>query len=211
MKMTKYFYSVEKAKNKASIQSPVMDENIKIPKSIIAIWFIFSLYLVLPLVEVPLLGLSLSAPVFFFIDLYCILKPPQPWPPAIRKWILLAVLIWSGIVLSTLINGILKSESGMDTEAWTLLIQNAYWLLTFVITSYFASRANILERTANLLGWAVFALALVRLFEAFAWGAINTYESVTRLLTPNEYGFLFSAFFFFFLLPVFSIKGGNKF
>ena len=208
--MTKYFYSVEKARSKAAIQRPVTDENIKIPKSIIALWFIFTLYLVLPLVEVPLLGLSISAPVFFFITLYCILKPPQPWPTAIRKWILLAVLIWSGIVLSTLINGILRSASGMDTESWTLLIQNAYWLLTFVITSYFASRTNIFERTAKLLGWAVFALALVRLFEAFAWGAINTYESVTRLLTPNSYGFLFSAFFPFLLVPVFAINGGNK-
>lgn len=210
MKMTKYYYSVEKVKNKASIQSPVMDENIKIPKSIIAIWFIFSLYLVLPLVEVPLLGLSLSAPVFFFITLYCILKPPQPWPTAIRKWILLAVLIWSGIVLSTLINGILNSESGMDTEAWTLLIQNAFWLLTFVVTAYFASRTNILERTAKLLGWAVFALALVRLFEAYVWGAINTYETATKLLTPNAYGFLFSTFFPFLLVSAFEIKGGNK-
>jgi len=208
--MTKYYYSVEKAKNKASIQSPVTDEKIKIPKSIIALWFIFTLYLVLPLVEVPLLGLSLSAPVFFFIALYCIIKPPQPWPTSIRKWILLAVLIWSGIVISTLINGILRSDSGMDTESWALLIQNAFWLLTFVITSYFASRKNILERTAKLLGWAVFALALLRLFEAFVWGAINTYESVTRLLTPNSYGFLFSIFFPFLLVPVFEIKSGNK-
>jgi len=99
----------------------------------------------------------------------------------------------------------------MDTEAWTLLIQNAYWLLTFVITSYFASCANILERTAKLLGWAVFALALARLFEAVIWGAVNTYESVTRLLTPNTYGFLFSTFFPFLLVPLFAVKGGNKF
>ncbi len=209
--MTKYYYSVERAKSKVSIQSPGSDENIKIPKSIITLWFIFSLYMVLPLVDVPLLGLSLSAPVFFIIALYCILKPPQPWPPAIRKWILLAVLIWSGIVLSTLINGILRSDSGMDTEAWTLLIQNAYWLLTFVVTTYFASRACFLERIAELLGWAVFALALVRLFETFVWGAINTYESGTRFLTPNSYGFLFSTFFPFLLVPVFAIKGRNKF
>jgi len=207
----KYTYSIKKAKNKASIQSPVTDEIIKIPKSIIALWFIFACYLVLPLVEVPLLGLSLSAPIFFFVALYCIFKPPQPWPPAIQKWILLAVLIWSGIFLSTLINGILRSGSGMDTETWTLLIQNAYWLLTFVITSYFASRANMLERTAKLLGWAVFALALARLFEAVIWGAVNTYESVTRLLTPNEYGFLFSTFFPFLLAPLFAVKGANKF
>ena len=209
--MTKYYYSVEKAKSKASNQSPVTDEIIKIPKSIITLWFIFTLYLVLPLVEVPLLGLSLSAPIFFFIALYCIFKPPQPWPTAIQKWILLAALIWSGIVISTLINGILRSGSGMDTESWTLLVQNAYWLLTFVITSYFASRANILERTAKLLGWAVFALALARLFEAVIWGAVNTYESVTRILTPNDYGFLFSTFFPFLLVPLFAVKGGNKF
>ena len=209
--MTKYYYSVEKAKSKASNQSPVTDEIIKIPKSIITLWFIFTLYLVLPLVDVPLLGLSLSALIFFFIALYCIFKPPQPWPTAIQKWILLAVLIWSGIVISTLINGILRSGSGMDTEAWTLLIQNAYWLLTFVITSYFASCANILERTAKLLGWAVFALALARLFEAVIWGAVNTYESVTRILTPNDYGFLFSTFFPFLLVPLFAVKGGNKF
>jgi len=209
--MTKYYYSVEKAKNKASIQIPVTDEIIKIPKSIIALWFFFACYLVLPLVDVPLLGLSLSAPIFFFVALYCIFKPPQPWPPAIQKWILLAVLIWSGIFISTLFNGILRSGSGMDTEAWTLLVQNAYWLLTFVITSYFASRANILERTAKLLSWAVFALALVRLFEAVVWGAVNTYESVTRLLTPNTYGFLFSTFFPFLLVPLFAVKGGNKF
>jgi len=181
------------------------------PKFLCFLFYFFGIYLVLPFFDVPFLGLSLSAPVFFFIALYCILKPPQPWPTAIRKWILLAVIIWSGIVVSTLINGILRPGSGMDTEAWTLLIQNAYWLLTFVITAYFASRTNILERTAKLLGWAVFALALVRLFEALAWGAINTYESVTRFLTPNEYGFLFSTFFPFLLVPAFAIKGGNKF
>jgi len=98
----------------------------------------------------------------------------------------------------------------MDAESWTLLIQYAYWLLTFIITSYFVSRANILERTAKLLGWAVFVLALVRLFEAVVWGAINTYETATKLLTPNAYGFLFSTFFPFLLVSAFEIKGGNK-
>jgi len=209
--MTKYYYSVEKAKSKASNQSPVTEEIVKIPKSIIALWLIFTLYLVLPLVEVPLLGLSISAPIFFFIALYCILKPPQPWPTAIRKWILLAVLIWSGIVLSTLINGIVRSGSGMDTEAWTLLIQNAYWLLTFVITAYFASRTNILKRTAKLLGWAVFALALSRLFEVVVWGAVSSNENITRILPANMYGFLFSTFFPFLLVPLFASDGGNKF
>ena len=40
------------------------------------LFYMFALYLVLPLVDVPLLGLSLSAPIFFFIALVCIFKPP---------------------------------------------------------------------------------------------------------------------------------------
>ena len=176
---------------------------LKISTFIITLWFVFAAYLVLPLVDVPFLGLSLSAPIFFFIALYCIFKPPQRWPGALQKWILLAVFIWAGIFISTLFNGILSGGRDVDTEGWSLLVQNAYWLLTFIITAYFASRANILERTTRILGWAVFALALVRLFEAVAWGVINTYEDNTRLLAPNEYGFLFSTFFPFLLAPVF--------
>ncbi len=182
----------------------------QIPKMITVLWFVFAAYLVLPLVDVPLLGLSLSAPIFFFIALYCIFKPPQRWPGALQKWIVLAVFIWAGIFISTLFNGILSGGRDVDTEGWSLLVQNAYWLLTFIITAYFASRANILERTTRILGWAVFALALVRLFEAVAWGVINTYEDNTRLLAPNEYGFLFSTFFPFLLAPVFSSSSKNK-
>jgi len=182
----------------------------KIPKTIMVFWFVFVAYLVLPFVEVPLLGLSLSAPIFFFIAIYCIFKPPQRWPGALQKWILLAVFIWAGIFISTLFNGILSGGSDVDKEGWSLLVQNAYWLLTFVITAYFASRTNILERTTRILGWAVFALSLVRLFEAVAWGVINTYEDNTRLLAPNEYGFLFSTFFPFLLAPVFSSSTKNK-
>jgi len=183
---------------------------LKISTFIITLWFVFAAYLVLPLVDVPFLGLSLSAPIFFFIALYCIFKPPQRWPGALQKWILLAVFIWAGIFISTLFNGILSGGRDVDTEGWSLLVQNAYWLLTFIITAYFASRANILERTTRILGWAVFALALVRLFEAVAWGVINTYEDNTRLLAPNEYGFLFSTFFPFLLAPVFSSSSKNK-
>jgi O-antigen ligase len=161
-------------------------------------------------VNVPIVGLSLSAPIFFLIAVYCIFKPPQRWPGALQKWILLAVFIWAGIFISTLFNGILSGGDDLDSESWSLLIQNAYWLLTFVVTAYFASRADILERTTRILGWAMFALVLLRLFEAVAWGVINTYEDNTRLLTPNEYGFLFSTFFPFLLAPVFSFTSKHK-
>lgn len=184
---------------------------IKIPKLIITLWFVFTVYLVLPLVDVPLLGLSLSAPIFFFIAIYCIFKPPQRWPAGMQKWIILVVLIWVGIFISTLFNGILSSGRSMDRDSWSLLIQNAYWFLTFIITAYFASRSNMLERTSRVLAWAIFALAIVRLFEAVAWGATSTYEVKTRLLAPNSYGFLFSSFFPYLLASVFSVKGRYKF
>lgn len=183
----------------------------KVPKLLIILFMVFAVYLVLPLIEIPFIGLSLSAPMFFFIAVYSIFKPPYRWSKAIQIWILLVVLIWSGIFISTLFNGILSGGRDIDTDSWGLLVQNAYWLLTFIITAYFASQSDILEHTTRMLGWAVFALALFRLFEAFAWGIINTYEDNTRLFTPNQYGFLFSTFFPFLLIPIFSIKSRHKF
>jgi O-antigen ligase len=180
-------------------------------KGIVLLFLIFTIYLVLPLVDIPLLGLSVSAPLFFFIAMYSIFRSPQRWSAANQKWILLAILIWSGIFISTMFNGILSGGQEFDREGFILLIQNAYWLLVFVITSYFASLKGVLEKTAKVLGWAIFTLALVRLFEAAAWGAINTYEETTRILTPNEYGFLFSTFFPLLLEPVFSKSEKRKF
>ena len=67
----------------------------------IRLFFLISVYLVFPLVEVPLLGLSLSAVLFLFVVAEAILKPPVKWSSAYRPFIGFAILILIGIYLAS--------------------------------------------------------------------------------------------------------------
>jgi len=42
-------------------------KRISFPRGIYVLFYVFAVYLVIPVIDVPLLGLSLSAPIFFFI------------------------------------------------------------------------------------------------------------------------------------------------
>lgn len=173
------------------------------------LFLLMAAYMVLPLVDVPLMGLSLSAPVFFLIALQAIFRPPEPWLSRFRGWILLAGVIWLGIFIATVGNGLRSNGVKIDRGGWISVIQYAYWLLVFVITAYFVSRKNMLERVSSVLGWAVFGLALARLFEVIAWGKIGAWTE-TQLLTQNNYGFIFSMFFPFLLAPIITTKGSAR-
>ena len=137
------------------------------------LFLLMAAYFVLPLVDVPFMGLSLSAPIFALIAMQVLFRPPEPWFKQFQGWILLAGIIFLGIFISTTVNGLLSSGVKIDRDGWLSLIRYAYWLLTFVVTAYFTSRGNMLERVSGVLGWAVFGLALARLFEAAAWDKIK--------------------------------------
>ena len=172
------------------------------------LFYMFALYLVLPLVDVPLLGLSLSAPIFFFIALVCIFKPPEPWSRTYQRWIILAILIFLGIFLSAMANGLLSGGAHIDNQGILSIIQYAYWLLAFVITAYLASQGKVLQTVASLLGWSVMILALLRLGEVAIYGNIGAWTG-THLMTENGYGFLFSIFSPFLLFLMIE-QGGWK-
>jgi hypothetical protein len=76
------------------------------------VFLIVPAYLVIPFIEVPLLGLSISAPLLFFVVLEAVFRPPRPWSKIYRPYIILAVLIWIAIFLSASVNGLL-------TGGWT--------------------------------------------------------------------------------------------
>ena len=176
------------------------------PPFLVFLFLVMAAYLVLPLIDVPFLGLSLSAPIFALIALQALFAPPRPWLHEYRGWILLALLIWLGVFISAVGNGLLSGGINIDRDGVLTVIRYAYWLLVFVMTAYFASQENIAERVAGVLGWAVFGLALFRLFEALAWGKIGAWTG-TRFLSQNNYGFLFSTFFPYLLAPMISTRG----
>jgi len=182
----------------------------KFPELIYLLFFIFAVYLVLPIVDVPLLGLSISAPIMFMIAIPCFFKPPRPWFHKYRLWIFLGVAIWTGIFISTIGNGIESSGADINRQGIITLIRYLYWLIVFVITVYFASQKWVMEKVTRILGWAVFVLAIFRLGEAIILGNYGGYR-VTRLISPNAYGFLFSMFSPFLLLMIFQKRGWKRF
>jgi O-antigen ligase len=191
-------------------QSKTRRKNGGFPKAVAILFFIFSLYLVLPFYDVPLMGLSLSAPLFFFIAAVAVFKPPRHWFRAYQGWIIWVVLFWLGIFISAASNGILSGGVNFDSLSISLIIHYAYWMLVFVITAYFASQGNVLKIVCHVLGWGVLILALIR------WGEVLVYSnygawSGTQLLTQNTYGFLFSTFSPFLLLKLFENRGWKKF
>jgi O-antigen ligase len=173
------------------------------------LFLLMSAYFVLPLINVPFMGLSLSAPIFALITLQVLFRPPAPWMRQYQGWIFLALMVWAGIFISTTFNGLLSGGGAIDRAGWVSLVQYAYWLLSFVITAYFASREGMLERVSGVLGWAVFGLGLARLFEAVAWGKVGAWTS-TQFMSQNGYGILFSTFFPFLLFPILTVRGSAR-
>ena len=179
------------------------------PKSIYFLFYIFAIYLVIPAIDVPLLGLSLSAPVFFLIALACVLRPPRPWFRQYSSWILLTALIWFAIFISTVANGLLSGGVEINSDGILYLIRYFYWLMVFVLTGYFANQDQLLKKIPLILAWSVFILALLRWVEVLLYGNIGAWSG-THLLTENAYGFQFSVFSPFLLVLIFQQKGWKK-
>lgn len=178
-------------------------------KGIYILFYFFAIYLVIPIIDVPLLGLSLSAPVFFFITIACVVNPPRPWFKKYSSWILLAVLIWLGIFLSTTANGLLSHGVNINSDGFVYLIRYLYWILVFIIVAYFGNQAALPEKLSSILAWSVLLLALMRWGEVLIYGNFGAWSG-TRLLTQNAYGFQFSTFSPFVLIKVFQAKSRKK-
>lgn len=173
------------------------------------LFFILGAYLVLPLYDVPFLGLSISAPIMYMIAVVCLINPPVPWLHTYRRWIFLAVAIWIGVFISTAANGILSYGQNANAQELKALLQYLYWMIVFIITVYFASQGQVLKKMTTVLGWSVLVLALIRWAEAIFLNKIGAWSG-TYFLTQNNYGVLFSMFSPFLLIMVFKQRGWKR-
>lgn len=179
------------------------------PKFLYFLFYFFGIYLVLPFFDVPLLGLSLSAPIMFFIALFVFIKPPTPWLEKYQRWIVLPLILWFCLAISTTINGFSSLSPDLSRSSMTTLLQYLYWNFVFIVTTYFASQGQILKITCELLGWSVIVLSIFRLSEVFLGNIL--YLGTSKLLTANAYGLLFSTFSPFLYMMLFQKKGQKKF
>lgn len=195
-----FHFSHRKARISQTIAQPNIDvfqvgAKSDYPRPVYFLFLFFALYLTIPIVDVPLLGLSLSAPIFFLVALPVFLRSPHPWLESYRKWIMIAVAIWLGIFLSAMMNGLLSGGTQIDRDGWISLVRFAYWLLTFVVTVYLiSSQPGLGERLVGAIAVGIALLGLLRLGEAFFGGAIGAWTSL-QFMTQNSYGIQFSTFF----------------
>ena len=175
-----------------TIKQPEIERKALYSNFSISLLLFFSAYMVLPLVDIPLMGLSLSAPVFFLIALEIFLRKGQDFKQY-GTWRTLAILIWMGVAISALFNGVLSGGIDFDRSSIQYIIRYAYWLLVFFGTTVFVSQARLSEKVVKVLGWSVLVLALLRWAEVLVYGNIGAWSG-THLMTQNTYGILFSMF-----------------
>ena len=154
--------------NFTNISHNLTKEKIKkdYPRYIYLLFHIFSIYLVLPIIDLPFLGLSISAPILFIIAVPLFLNPGSPWFKKYQLSIFLGLSIYTGIFLSTIINGITSFGVDIDQQGIEFLLRYLYWIIAFIITVYFTSQEGMLKKTASILGICIFILAL------FRWGEV---------------------------------------
>ena len=191
-------------KNKVSTKKKKYSmEDINYPKWIYFLFSIFVAYMAVPLVDVPLLGLSLSAPIFFFIALYVIFKTPKELFRPYKNWVILAIFIWLGTFLSAILNGLLSGGVNINSSGYLSIIRTAYWLVLLIITIIFSSQHKVIKKVVYILGFMSLILGLLRWLEVILFGALGA-SGNTKWMSQNGYGFLFSTFSPF--LMVFVLK-----
>lgn len=160
----------------------------------ILLFLLCSAYVAIPWGDIPFLGISLSAPLMFLIALEVYLRPPAPWLRQYRRWVLLAGAMWAGIFLSAAANGLISGGIRIEKAGALEVFRFGYWLgVVFLITIYLVSYMELGPRVTRAVAAAVVLTALVRWFEAIAYGKIGAWTS-PRFFTQNMYGWLFSTF-----------------
>lgn len=170
-----------------------MNASVRVPLLLLAF------YVTVPIGDWPGLGLSLSAPLGVLILAETLLS--REWSPP-RPWTSFALLLWTGLAASLVVNLLAGAFPGIATDELLLLLRFAYWLGIFVVIADRLARVEWAGQIAAALGLGAGALAVLRLVEATrdgVWG-----EGNPQWLSQNDYGFGFSTFTPFLLWTAFA-------
>jgi len=175
------------------------------PVRIRNLFFLCGVFVVLPFFGIPLIGLSVTAPLILPVIYYAFFQPATPWIHRYRGWIMIASAIWLGMLVSFVANGPWFGAREFQVIEIAFLVRYLLWLTVFLVTAYIASDFRIQRRLTTILAAAVVVLAGLRCFEGFVFGKVGA-EANPVFTTQNMYGVLFSTFTPF-LFPVFLGRG----
>lgn len=167
-------------------------------------------YTVLPVFKVPLFELSFSAVLFVFLAINLFFGGELRGLGGYGLWLTLALLLWTGILLSMASVSVSGLGGKVDLGNWRVFLRLSYWIAVFFLTTYLAGEANAWDRLVRVLGVLIFISALARWGEVALFGNVGAWTG-TKVQTQNNYGILFSTFTPFLLVPLFAFGGRRIF
>ena len=163
----------------------------------------------LPLFDVPGIGISITAPLVYFIAIELLLGRSRKGIN-VQGWTLCLVVIGLGIFASSIMTGLSDNENGFTGKDTIYLIRYSYWLLaSFVSMKLISKKPQLGMSVVKVAVWATFILVLCRWFEGIVWGKVGAW-SHTKILTENAYAFIFSTFGAMFISLTLISKGRKR-
>lgn len=157
------------------------------------LFVVFAAYLACPVLELPLAGISLSAPIFYLIAVRIYIAERGVSVKGNGHWHAFAYLFWMALLGSLAGNLLTDAAFAPQRSDFVSLVRYAYWLLVFAATAHLISTIEKPRKIAIALALGVVALSGVRLFEVMIYGNWGAWTG-TRFLAQNEYGLQFSIF-----------------
>ena len=146
--------------------------------------------------KLPVVAVSLSAPLFAWIALEACATRTASLAP---RWGVLAAAFWLSLLGSLALNVIYGDLGLLGERELALLLRFGFWLTVFLTTAAITGRAEWTPRLCAALAATAVALGLLRLADAAVVGE--------PWLDQNEYGLRFSAFLPFLLAACLSRAG----
>ena len=168
----------------------------------------FLLNIILPLYDLPLVGLSLTAPLMLIIAIQVILKPSKPWFDEYKLWWALIGLIWLSWFITAVLNSFLGRLDTFSSSQILYFVRVAYWLIVMVITVYVVSQKVNGLLLLKIINFGMLVLGVLRLVEAVFFRRIGAGSA--EIFTQNTYGILFSTFALFPVILLIEEKGFKK-
>jgi O-antigen ligase len=174
-------------------------------------WLFFMLVTIaIPIIDLPIGGLSISTPVMGLMALRVMLEP-RGVLGGYKRWILWAYIFWLMVLGSMLGNFLSGNDSNLVLDDALTMVRYAFWMLTFVIMNVITSLVTnkYMERIVVALGIATLALGILRLYEAIVFGRWGAWTGAS-ILSQNAYGWQFSTFSPFVFYLVMNSKGWKR-
>jgi O-antigen ligase len=194
--------------DRGAARRPVEVRRYRFPRHLVLLFIALAVYVAAPVARMPLLGLSWSAPLVYVIALVLVVRLRGRGIRRQRVWIAVAVAIGLGIVASFAANAVGGSGDVLALKSVRRVVEWEYWMLCFIISVYIIREAALGPRLPYYFGAGIVALGITVLLERLVLGTMRPsgWSDLTQL-TQNGYGWQFSTFSPFLLVPATTRRG----